>query len=78
LICYWSLKCRSTRKISMGRHRSTTSPGRIDCRCCIRSSRMVRLLANEVDVNHTDKITSQTALFYSAREGHLEMCKLLI
>jgi len=39
---------------------------------------MVRLLANEVDVNHTDKITSQTALFYSAREGHLEMCKLLI
>jgi ankyrin repeat protein len=35
-------------------------------------------LFDTVNINHVDKITSQTALFYSAREGHLEMCKLLI
>jgi len=30
------------------------------------------------DPNHTDKIAGQTPLFYAAREGHLDMCKILI
>lgn len=29
-------------------------------------------------MNHVDKIASQTPLFYAAREGHLDMCKILI
>ena len=31
-----------------------------------------------VDVNHIDSLSSQTALFYAAREGHVELCKLLM
>jgi ankyrin repeat protein len=31
-----------------------------------------------VNANHVDKIAQQTPLFYAAREGHLEMCKILI
>ncbi len=30
------------------------------------------------DMNVVDNLQSQTPLFYAAREGHLEMCKLLI
>jgi ankyrin repeat protein len=33
---------------------------------------------NVVDANHMDRIAQQTPLFYAAREGHLEMCKILI
>jgi ankyrin repeat protein len=33
---------------------------------------------NIVEANHFDKIANQTPLFYAAREGHLEMCKMLI
>jgi len=29
-------------------------------------------------VNHVDKLAHQTPLFYAARHGHLEMCKILI
>ena len=29
-------------------------------------------------MNHVDKIANQTALFYAAREGHLDMCKILV
>lgn len=32
----------------------------------------------KVDWNNCDKIASQTALFYAAREGNLEMCKAMI
>ena len=31
-----------------------------------------------MNANHVDKIAQQTPLFYAAREGHLEMCKVLI
>lgn len=31
-----------------------------------------------VNANHVDKIAQQTALFYASREGHFEMCKILI
>ena len=31
-----------------------------------------------MNANHVDKIAQQTPLFYAAREGHLEMCKILI
>ena len=30
------------------------------------------------DPNHIDKIAKQTPLFYAAREGHLDMCKILM
>lgn len=33
---------------------------------------------NSADPNHVDRIAQQTPLFYAAREGHLEMCKILI
>jgi ankyrin repeat protein len=29
-------------------------------------------------VNHSDKLAKQTPLFYSARKGHLDMCKALV
>ena len=31
-----------------------------------------------MDVNHVDRIAQQTPLFYAAREGNLEMCRILI
>ena len=35
-------------------------------------------MSNSADPNHKDKIVQQTPLFYAAREGHLDMCKILI
>ena len=29
-------------------------------------------------VNHADNLAGQTPLYYAARRGHLELCKLLI
>ena len=29
-------------------------------------------------LSHVDKLTQQTPIFYSAKKGHLEMCKILI
>jgi ankyrin repeat protein len=31
-----------------------------------------------VDLNRIDGIAHQTPLFYAAKEGHLDMCKLLV
>lgn len=42
------------------------------------SSGKVLFDIKSVDVNHVDKIANQTPLFYAAREGHLDMCKILI
>lgn len=28
--------------------------------------------------NHADKLAGQTPLYYAARRGHLQMCKLLV
>lgn len=36
---------------------------------------MIELGAN---LNHVDQLSNQTALFYAAREGHTELCKILI
>ena len=33
----------------------------------------------EIDeINHVDKLASQTALYYAARKGHTEFCRRLI
>ena len=29
-------------------------------------------------LNHVDKLVGQTPLYYAARRGHLELCKLLV
>jgi ankyrin repeat protein len=29
-------------------------------------------------VNHADKLADQTPLYYAAKKGHTEMCKLLV
>lgn len=29
-------------------------------------------------MNHVDKLAAQTAIYYAARRGHLDMCKLLL
>lgn len=29
-------------------------------------------------LNHVDKLVGQTPLYYAARKGHLDMCKLLV
>lgn len=29
-------------------------------------------------LGHVDRLTQQTPIFYSAKKGHLEMCKALI
>ena len=31
-----------------------------------------------VNLNHIDNISKQTALFYAAREGHVDICRYLI
>ena len=37
-----------------------------------------RLIEKKINLNHQDKIAQQTALFYGAKEGNLEMCKVLV
>ncbi len=36
------------------------------------------LVENGADVNHFDNISNQTALFYAAREGRVDVCQYLI
>ena len=31
-----------------------------------------------MDLNRKDELAGQTPLFYAAKEGHVDMCKLLI
>jgi len=42
-----------------------------------RTSVLQMLITNGWNINHKDK-NNQTCLFYAAREGHYETCKLLI
>ena len=37
-----------------------------------------KLIEKKITLNHQDKIAQQTALFYAAKEGNLEMCKVLV
>ena len=63
----------------MAKLRSSMRPNKIDSTSftnCL-SEKVIKFL-NLVDVNHRDKICDQTPLFYAAKEGHLEMCKVLV
>lgn len=37
-----------------------------------------KLIEKKINLNQTDKIAGQTALFYGAKEGNLDMCKVLV
>lgn len=37
-----------------------------------------KLIERKINLNQIDKIAGQTALFYAAKEGNLDMCKVLV
>lgn len=66
-------------KIFMDKLLSSMLPKRIDSISSINYlKRKVKESLSLADPNHTDRIAKQTPIFYAAREGNLEMCKILI
>jgi ankyrin repeat protein len=39
---------------------------------------IVRKYATKERVNHQDNLSQQTPLYYAARRGHIELCRILI
>ena len=79
LTCFWTMGFRLMNKTSTARLLCSMSPSKTESISYTKlSSGKVLFDIKSVDVNHVDKIANQTPLFYAAREGHLDMCKILI